>query len=317
MGLHTAEPHISEDGYVGVGVTRAARIGDAARGGQILVSNATAGIIEDAEFPGIELLDLGEHRLKGLPRKQRLFQLTVSALPAQFGPPRTPEAVAWTPGAGTFLHADLSGWRHVIRLLGDEASAALTADYQWMVTAPVEANNGNVIERAGDTVIAVFRNASDAVRAAAAVREALRDFAWPPECDGAVKIVVHSGRWSGDPLRPAAGSALYRLGRLARVVEAGQVLVSQATAALVEGDRHVPALRSLGERAIPDFDGPAHVYELVEGPSQSTSVSAFVEGATALRQRLVGKQPASGARQGSRGKRVTAAVAGTERAARS
>jgi class 3 adenylate cyclase len=81
MGLHTAEPHLAEDGYVGIGVHRAARICDAAHGGQILVSNATAGIIEDAESTGVDLLDLGEHRLKGLPREQRLFQLTALTLP--------------------------------------------------------------------------------------------------------------------------------------------------------------------------------------------------------------------------------------------
>ncbi|MGH3084262.1 MAG: hypothetical protein ACRDNP_09425 [Gaiellaceae bacterium] len=48
------------------------------------------------------------------------------------------------------------------------------------------------------------------------------------------------------------------------MVEPGQILVSQATAALLEGDRDAPALLSLGERRIPDFDEPAHVYELVE-----------------------------------------------------
>ena len=264
MGLHTAEPHLGEDGYVGIGVHRAARICDAGRGGQILLSNATAGIVEDAELTGVELLDLGEHRLKGLPRAQRLFQLTVVTLPSQFGPPRTAEADAQTPGAGTFLHTDLSGWRHVIRVLGDEASAAISVDYHRTVTAVVEANNGIVLELSGDHVYAVFRSASDAVRAAAAIREALRDFAWPPECDVAVSIVLHSGRWSGDPRRPAAGTAFSRLMRFAKVVEPGQVLVSQATAALLEGDHHTPALRSLGERAIPDFDEPAHVYELVE-----------------------------------------------------
>ena len=264
MGLHTAEPHLGEEGYVGIGVHRAGRICDAARGGQILVSNATAGIIEDAGLAGVELLDLGEHRLKGLPREQRLFQLTVLALPSKFGPPRTAEIDAQTPGAGTFVHTDLSGWRHVIHVLGDEASATLIADYHGTVTAAVEADNGIVLERSGDHVLAVFRSASDAARAAAAVREALRDFAWPPECDVAVSIVLHSGRWSGDPRRPAAGTALSRLIRLAKVVEPGQVLVSQATAALLEGDRRAPALRSLGERAIPDFDEPAHVYELVE-----------------------------------------------------
>ncbi|MGZ4394465.1 MAG: adenylate/guanylate cyclase domain-containing protein [Gaiellaceae bacterium] len=108
MGLHTAEPHLTEDGYVGVGVHRAARICDAARGGQILVSNATAGIVEDAELPGIELVDLGEHRLKGLPRQQRLFQLVGEGLRSGFGPLRTPEAQP--PGAGTFLLIDLAGW---------------------------------------------------------------------------------------------------------------------------------------------------------------------------------------------------------------
>jgi class 3 adenylate cyclase len=262
MGLHTAEPHLSEDGYVGIGVHRAARICDAARGGQILVSNATAGIIEDAESTGVELLDLGEHRLKGLPREQRLFQLTVPTLPSTFGPLRTAEADTQTPGAGTFFHTDLSGFRHVIDVLGDEASAALIADYHGIVTTAVEAKNGVVLERSGDHVYAVFRSASDAVRAAAAVREALGDFAWPPECDVAASIVLHSGRWSGDPRRPIASTAFSRLTRFAKVAEPGQVLVSQATAALLEGDRDAPTLRDLGERTDRDLDEPIHLYEL-------------------------------------------------------
>ena len=262
MGLHTAEPHLGDEGYVGIGVHRAARICDAARGGQILVSNATAGIIEDAELRGIELVDLGEHLLKGLPREQRLFQLTAVTLPSDFPPPRTAKTDAQTPGAGTFVHTDLAGWRHVIRLLGDEAIAALTDDYHRIVTAAVEAHNGVVLERSGDHVLAVFSNASAGLRMAAAVREALDDFAWPPECDVAASIVLHSGRWSGDPRRPTAGTALSRLTRFAKVAEPGQVLVSQATAALLEGDRDAPTLRDLGERTDHDLDEPTHLYEL-------------------------------------------------------
>jgi class 3 adenylate cyclase len=75
---------------------------------------------------------------------------------------------------------------------------------------------------------------------------------------------VHSGRWSGDPRTPNAGMALYRLSRLATIVQPGQTLVSATTAALVEGDREAPALRGLGERAVPDFEDPVHVYEIVE-----------------------------------------------------
>jgi len=60
MGLHSAEPYLDEEGYVGVGVNRAARICAAGHGGQILLSNATAGIIEDLGIEGVEVQDLGE-----------------------------------------------------------------------------------------------------------------------------------------------------------------------------------------------------------------------------------------------------------------
>jgi class 3 adenylate cyclase len=269
MGLHTAEPHLSDEGYVGVGVHRAARICEAARGGQILISNATAGIIDDTDLSDVEVVDLGEHELKGLPHAQRLFQLSVRTLPSTFDPPRTADADAHVPGVGTFLVTDLTNWRHVIRLVGDEASAALATDYQRHVATAVEANAGVVLERTGDSVLAVFRSAKSAVQAAVALRGALSDFVWPPTCDVALSIVLHSGRWSGDPRKPNAGTALFRLNRLGEVLEPPQVLVSQTTAALLEGDHSLPPLRSIGERAIPDFDEPMRLYELTDEAARS------------------------------------------------
>ena len=50
VGLHPTEPHLHAEGYVGVGVSRAARICGAAHGGQIVVSPATAGVVEDDEL---------------------------------------------------------------------------------------------------------------------------------------------------------------------------------------------------------------------------------------------------------------------------
>jgi class 3 adenylate cyclase len=262
MGLHTAEPHLAEDGYVGVGVHRAARICDAGRGGQILVSNATAGIVEDAELPGVTLVDLGEHRLKGLHVQQRLFQIAAPGLESTFDPPRTTDSAPGAPGTGTFLFADLAGWRKVIRAVGDEASTSLAADYYAAVSSAGEDHHGVVLELVGDHALSVFPSASDAVRAGAAIRVAMESFQWPDGCDVAVSIALHSGRWSGDPRRPTAATALYRLHTLAQSVEPGQILLSSTTATLIEGDRDVPALRSLGERRI--FDEPAPVYELVE-----------------------------------------------------
>jgi class 3 adenylate cyclase len=106
------------------------------------------------------------------------------------------------------------------------------------------------------------RRASDAARAAVAIREAVQELPWPPGFELSTAIVLHAGRWSGDPERPVASTAFSRLVRLATVVVPGQVLVSQATAALLEGDRSAPALRSLGKRKIKGLKDPMQLYEL-------------------------------------------------------
>src|SRR5205807_9862508 len=70
MGLHTGTPLLTDEGYVGSDVHRAARIAAAGHGRQVLVSSSTAALIQDAE-----LRDLGEHRLKDLSAPERIFQL--------------------------------------------------------------------------------------------------------------------------------------------------------------------------------------------------------------------------------------------------
>ena len=69
MGVHTGEPVVTDEGYVGIDVHRAARIAAAGHGGQILVSRATRDLVSDG------LLDLGEHRLKDLAAPERIYQL--------------------------------------------------------------------------------------------------------------------------------------------------------------------------------------------------------------------------------------------------
>jgi predicted ATPase/class 3 adenylate cyclase len=69
IGLHTGTPLITEEGYVGQDVHRAARIAAAGYGGQVLVSASTAPLAD------VELRDLGEHRFKDLATPERVFQL--------------------------------------------------------------------------------------------------------------------------------------------------------------------------------------------------------------------------------------------------
>src|SRR5260221_7610818 len=91
MGLHSGAPLPTEGGYVGLDVHRAARVGAAAHGGQILLSLAAAELVRDDLPAGASLRDLGEHQLKDLQRPERLFQLVLPDLPADFPPPRTIE----------------------------------------------------------------------------------------------------------------------------------------------------------------------------------------------------------------------------------
>jgi len=89
MGLHTGEPKVGEQRYVGLGVHKAARVGAAGHGGQVLLSRTTRELVEDELPPGVTIRDLGERRLKDIERPERLSQLVIEGLPGEFGPLKT------------------------------------------------------------------------------------------------------------------------------------------------------------------------------------------------------------------------------------
>ncbi len=84
MGLHTGEPLIASTGYVGMDVHRAARIGDAAHGGQVLLSQTTRELVIHDLPPGVMIRDLGEHRLKDMKYPTPIYQLVIEGLPSEF-----------------------------------------------------------------------------------------------------------------------------------------------------------------------------------------------------------------------------------------
>lgn len=89
MSLHTGEPVVGEEGYVGIDVVRAARICSAGHGGQVLLSAATAALVGDGLPDGVSERELGEYRLKDLDRPERIYQLDVDGLTSSFPPLRT------------------------------------------------------------------------------------------------------------------------------------------------------------------------------------------------------------------------------------
>ena len=76
MGIHTGTPHLSDQGYVGTDVHRAARIAACGHGGQVLISSSAAALVGTAG-----LRDLGEHRLKDLTAPERIHQLGHDGFP--------------------------------------------------------------------------------------------------------------------------------------------------------------------------------------------------------------------------------------------
>jgi predicted ATPase/class 3 adenylate cyclase len=90
IGVHTGEAEPRGDDWFGLTVNRTARIMSAGHGGQTLLSRATAELVADA---GVDLRDLGEHRLSGLDRPERIYQLCVDGLLDDF-PPLSTEGTA-------------------------------------------------------------------------------------------------------------------------------------------------------------------------------------------------------------------------------
>jgi predicted ATPase/class 3 adenylate cyclase/DNA-binding CsgD family transcriptional regulator len=86
MGLHSGVCEERDSDYFGPAVNRTARLTRLAHGGQVLVSGAAAELLFDSLAEGVELTDLGRHRLKDLGRPEHLFQLGAADLDDRFPP---------------------------------------------------------------------------------------------------------------------------------------------------------------------------------------------------------------------------------------
>ena len=141
MGVHTGQAVASGGRYTGLAVHRAARIGAAGHGGQILVSQATQTLVEDEEEDlHIHLQDLGEQRLKDLDRPVRLYQAAADGLPTEFLPLRPDAELAPVAPVVPF-------WRRPATIAAAAVGAAL-------VVAVIAA----LFLRGGETSVAVRAN---------------------------------------------------------------------------------------------------------------------------------------------------------------
>jgi class 3 adenylate cyclase len=96
MGLHTGEPALGSEGYLGLDVVRAARLCTAGSGGHVLLSETTRALAGSSLPEGVSIFPLGERRLKDIDEPERVFELEIdgvarSTAPVPEAPPAEPE----------------------------------------------------------------------------------------------------------------------------------------------------------------------------------------------------------------------------------
>ena len=259
IGLHTGEPHVDEHGYTGVVVHRAARLCSMAHGGQVLLSRATAGIVDDEDIPTLSLRDLGEHELKDFDRPERVFQLVVEGLPASFPPLRSIDRQASLTGTVTIVMSEGRRMMRLAREVPPEHFGALLSEYQRLLRRVFEETGGRDVETVFDTVMGAFPTAKQAVLAATAAQRAVATHQWPHGLRPSISVGLHSGEAGVGWVGPAVNRCM----ELCDAAEGGQIVLSGTTASLLEDeDLGGLSVRDLGDLQTRRMGTAVRIYEL-------------------------------------------------------
>jgi predicted ATPase/DNA-binding CsgD family transcriptional regulator len=168
-------------------------------------------------------------------------------------------------GTVTFLLTDVEGSTAGWVRSPEGLAVAIPRHYEVLDEA-IGAHGGvrPVEQGEGDSTVAAFSRASDALAAAVDAQRSLTAEPWPDGAEVRVRMAVHTGEAQLRDEGNYVGLALARCARIRSCAHGGQVLVSEATAALV-GDTPPPdvVLRDLGTHRLKDLGRPERVWQLV------------------------------------------------------
>ena len=155
-------------------------------------------------------------------------------------------------GSVTLLFTDVEGSTRLLKELGAEAYEEALAEHRRVLRVAFAQRGGVEVDTQGDAFFYAFPSASEAVEAAGEGQQALS--AGPVR----VRMGVHTGR-PHVGREGYVGEDVHLAARIAASGHGGQVLVSQATRALVDG-----GLADLGEHRLKDFSEPVWIFQLGE-----------------------------------------------------
>ena len=165
-------------------------------------------------------------------------------------------------GTVTFLFTDIEGSTRLLDALGDRYPDVLET-HQRLLRDAFRARGGIDVSTEGDSFFVVFRSAPRAVAAAVEAQRAIAAHDWPDETQVRVRMGVHTGEGvlGGDNY---VGVDLHRAARIAAAGHGGQIVVSEATRALVEPVApEGVAFRDLGEHRLRDLPNPERLAQAV------------------------------------------------------
>jgi predicted ATPase/class 3 adenylate cyclase/tetratricopeptide (TPR) repeat protein len=168
-------------------------------------------------------------------------------------------------GTVTFLLTDVERSTFLWESVPEAMSAAIRRHYRLLDAAIARHGGARPREQGeGDSVVAVFRHASDAVAAALSIQRAFYAERWPPGAELRLRIAVHTGPAQLRDERNYFGPAVNRCARLRAIAHGGQVVLSRATRDLVVSRLPDGAeLVDLGRHRLRDLGHPEHVFGLV------------------------------------------------------
>jgi DNA-binding NarL/FixJ family response regulator/class 3 adenylate cyclase len=167
-------------------------------------------------------------------------------------------------GTFTFLLTDIEGSTQLARSLGGAWGDVLATHHRLLRTA-FEETGGEGIATQGDAFFVAFRRPTDAVLAALAAQRSLTGHGWPEGVTMRVRMGIHTGEASISDSE-YHGLAIHRAARICAASNGGEILVSQATSALLDDEEQGESsftLVDLGEQQLKDFERPVRVYRLI------------------------------------------------------
>ncbi len=173
-------------------------------------------------------------------------------------------------GTVAFLFTDIAGSTRMLEALGSDAYAGVLADHRRILRDAFAKWHGTEMGTEGDSFFVVFERASDAVHGALDAQLGLAGHDWPASQPVRVRMSVHAGEVlsrGGEYV----GMEVHRGARIMAAGYGGQILLSEAAAALVGSQLPDDArLVDLGEQSFKDLPRPERVFQLTHAGLQET-----------------------------------------------